>query len=108
MAAIQNILSDIPMRLPDELFETLVKSNHVRIERIVSYGHASPEAFWYDQDQAELVILLKGAARLRFEGDEHMVEMNPGDFIDLPPHRKHRVDWTTPDEPTIWLAVHYT
>lgn len=107
MTAIQNIFSDIPSNLPDELFETLVKSDNVRIERIVSNGHVSPEGFWYDQDQQEFVILLKGAAGLRFEGADHPVEMRPGDFIDIPAHRKHRIEWTIPDEPTIWLAVHY-
>jgi cupin 2 domain-containing protein len=107
MATLQNILSDIPSNLPDELFETLVKSDQVRIERIVSHGHSSPDGFWYDQEQQEFVVLLKGAARLRLEGDDDPVEMRPGDFIDIPAHRKHRVEWTTPDEPTIWLAVHF-
>ena len=107
MPTIHNIFSDLPSNLPDELFETLVKSDHVHIERIVSHGHSSPEGFWYDQDQAEFVILLKGAARLRFKVSDDLVELRPGDFIDIPAHRKHRVDWTTPDEPTIWLAVHF-
>jgi cupin 2 domain-containing protein len=31
----------------------------------------------------------------------------PGDFVNIPAHTKHRVEWTTPDEPTIWLAVRY-
>ena len=77
-----------------------------RIERIVSQGHASPEDFWYDQDQDEWVLVLKGAARLRFEGEEP-VEMEPGAHVNIPAHKRHRVEWTTPDEPTIWLAVHY-
>jgi len=25
----------------------------------------------------------------------------------IPAHKKHRVDWTTPDEPTVWLGVRY-
>ena len=105
--AIQNIFSNVPAHLSDELVETLAASDHVRIERIVSHGHASPEGFWYDQDRPEFVMLLKGAARLRFDGDNDPIEMRPGDFIDIPAHRKHRVEWTTPDEPTVWLAVHY-
>ena len=103
----QNLFADLPTTLPEELIQTLVASDHVRIERIVSHGHASPEGFWYDQDEAEFVVLLKGAARLRFENSKQPLEMRPGDFINIPPHRKHRVDWTTPDEPTIWLAVFY-
>lgn len=100
-----NLFSDLPKRLPDELFTVLLEAASVRIERIVSHGHASPDGFWYDQDQHEWVIVLKGAARLRFE--DVIVEMKPGDFLNIPAHQRHRVEWTTPDEPTIWLAVHY-
>ena len=100
-----NLFVDLPRHLPDELFTKLLDAANVRIERIVSHGHASPEGFWYDQDQHEWVVVLKGAARLRFE--DETIEMKPGDFIDIPVHKKHRVEWTTPDEPTLWLAVHY-
>lgn len=100
-----NLFADLPEHLSDELFTTLLDATHVRIERIVSHGQASPEGFWYDQDQHEWVVVLTGAARLRFEYET--VEMKPGDFVPIPAHRKHRVEWTTPDEPTIWLAVYY-
>jgi len=99
-----NLISEIPA-LPEELVEVLLAAANLRIERIVSHGHASPEGFWYDQDQHEWVVVLKGAARLRFE--DGIVEMKPGDFINIPAHKKHRIEWTTPDEPTVWLAVHY-
>jgi len=100
-----NLFADLPKVLPDEFFTTLLEVANVRIERVVSHGHASAPDFWYDQDQHEWVIVLKGAARLRFE--DGTVEMTPGDFINIPAHKRHRVEWTTPDEPTIWLAVHY-
>jgi len=100
-----NLFTDLPENIPDELLKTLFESAHVRIERIVSHGHASPVGFSYDQDEHEWVIVLKGAARLQFE--DSIVEMKPGDFLNIPAHRKHRVEWTTPDEPTIWLAVVY-
>ena len=85
--------------------QVIAGNRNVRIERIVSHGHASPNGFWYDQDENEWVIVLKGAARLRI-GDQ-TVELNPGDFVTIPAHKKHRVEWTTPDEPTIWLAVFF-
>lgn len=100
-----NLLSSIPAALPNELTETLVQSKNVRIERIVSFGHASSPDFWYDQAENEWVLLLQGAARLRFENE--VVEMKAGDWINIPAHRKHRVEWTTPEEKTIWLAVFY-
>ncbi len=100
-----NLFADLPLNPPDEFFTILLDDANVRIERIVSHGHASPEGFWYDQNQHEWVVVLKGAARLTFE--DQMVEMKPGDFVNIPAHKKHRVEWTTPDEPTIWLAVRY-
>lgn len=99
-----NLFADIPVQLPAEVIATLLDGN-VRIERIVSHGHASPEGFWYDQAQHEWVIVLKGAARLKFT--DRTVEMGPGDFIHIPAHHPHRVEWTTPDEPTLWLAFFY-
>ena len=100
-----NVFVDLPPSLPDELFSTLLESGNIRVERIVSHGHASPEGFWYNQDHHEWVVVLKGAARLAFENET--IEMKSGDFMNIPARTNHRVEWTTPDEPTIWLAVHY-
>ncbi len=102
---VDNLFSDLPAELPKELLVTLLASGSLRIEKIISHGHASPDDFWYDQDEHEWVIVLKGLARLTIEKES--VELKPGDFIHIPAHQKHRVDWTTPDEPTIWLAVFY-
>jgi len=102
-----NLFSSVPTDLPDELIETLLQADMVRIERIVSRGHASPPGFWYDQPEHEWVIVLQGAARLRFEGEEQPVALRAGDYVNIPARRRHRVEWTTPDGPTIWLAVHY-
>jgi cupin 2 domain-containing protein len=102
---VNNIFDELPQHLPKELVQTLIRAADVRIERIISHGHVSPADFWYDQPQHEWVIVLKGAARLQFE--DRMVEMRPGDFINIPANKKHRVDWTTPDEPTVWLGVRY-
>jgi cupin 2 domain-containing protein len=100
-----NIFADLPQHMPKEVVQTLLQAAEVRIERIVSHGQVSPADFWYDQPQHEWVIVLQGAARLQFE--DGMVEMKAGDFIDIPASKKHRVDWTTPDEPTVWLGVRY-
>lgn len=103
--SVQNIFDDLPQHLPGEVVQTLIRAADVRIERIISHGHASAPDFWYNQPRHEWVIVLKGAARLQFEN--RMVEMKPGDFVNIPAHCQHRVDWTTPDEPTVWLGVHY-
>ena len=105
MPSPDNVFTNIPSNLPSELFTLLLDTSAVRIERIVSHGHSSPEGFWYDQVEHEWVMVLRGSARLAFEDES--VALNPGDFVNIPAHRKHRVEWTTPDEPTIWLAVFY-
>ena len=100
-----NLFADLPGQLPEELFTALLEAGSLRIERIVSFGQASPPGFWFDQPQHEWVLLVKGAARLRFEDEE--IELRPGSFLNIAAHRRHRVEWTLPGEPTIWLAVHY-
>ena len=100
-----NRYATLPAQLPDELVQTLHSTEHLRIERIVSQGHASPPDFWSDQAEHEWVLLIQGAARLRL--DDKVVELKPGDFLNIPAHRRHRVEWTSPDQQTIWLAIHY-
>ncbi|SFN75323.1 cupin 2 domain-containing protein [Formivibrio citricus] len=100
-----NLLHDLPTYSSHEIFQTLLEQDGVRIERIVSTGQSSPPGFWYDQSQGEWVLLLSGAARLHFAEPEDVVELIPGDAVHIPPHRRHRVDWTHPDKPTVWLAV---
>ena len=102
----KSLLRDLPDSLPEEWFETLVETDAVRIERIVSRGHATPDGEWYDQSRAEWVLLLQGAARLVF-ADGREVDLAPGDWLEIAAHEKHRVAWTDPDRQTIWLAVHY-
>lgn len=102
-----NIFSPIPEHLPREISETLAGTETVRVERIVSEGHASPEGFWYDQDENEWVLLLEGGAALRFEGEDEPLVLKPGDWIDIPAHAKHRVEWTHPSLKTVWVAVFY-
>ena len=103
--SITNLFAQIPLNLSNELVQFILDKPDIRIDRIVSQGHASPKGFWYDQEQSEFVLLLKGAARLRFEDGE--MEMTPGSFVDIPAHRRHRVEWTESQQATIWLAVHY-
>ena len=103
-----NLFANLPATLPTELVTTLLTSADFRIERIVSKGHASPEGFWYDQAEHEWVLVLSGAARLRFEDTPNTFAMHPGDCINITAGRKHRVEWTTPGEPTVWLAIFYS
>ena len=106
MAGLSKLFAEIPEDLPEELIETLLSTPGLRTERIVSLGQSSPEGFWYNQEAHEWVLLLKGAARLRLDGEEP-IDLRPGAFVNIPAHQRHRVEWTHPHEPTIWLALHY-
>lgn len=97
----------IPAALEEELVDVLARGNETRIERIVSRGQASPDGFWYDQEEDEWVIVLAGAAKLRFEENGQRIKLTPGDYLHIPAHARHRVDWTDPHQDTIWLAVFY-
>jgi cupin 2 domain-containing protein len=55
----------------------------------------------------ENVLVLAGAARLRFADESEARLLGPGDWLDIVPHRRHRVEWTDPMTPTIWLAIFY-
>jgi len=102
-----NIYSDIPEQLPEELFECILKQDNIVIERIVSNGHITPSGQWYDQTGDEWVILLQGEAIVFFEQNQSLVRLSPGDYLLIPAHTRHRVEWTLPDFNTIWLAVHF-
>ena len=102
-----NLFAEIPATLAVELEQTLATGNGMRVERIVSRGHCSPPGFWYDQSDDEWVALLKGEARLRFEAGDRVVHLRAGDYVNIPAHEKHRVDWTAEGCDTVWLAVFY-
>ena len=101
------LLSPRPQARAAEVSEILATGKGARIERIVSQGQASPPGFWYDQDRHEFVAVLSGSARLLIEGEEEPRKLGPGDWIVLPAHCRHRVEWTDPMQPTVWLAVFY-
>ncbi|QTD92033.1 cupin domain-containing protein [Burkholderia anthina] len=94
-------------RSDDEQVDVLMAGARLNVERIVSMGHASPDGFWYDDPRAEWVALLSGAAALEFEGDPTLHDMRPGDYVLIAPHCRHRVAWTQPGEPTVWLAIYH-
>ncbi|MDR1491213.1 MAG: cupin domain-containing protein [Planctomycetaceae bacterium] len=101
----QNLFTELPKSLLEEWIETLANTPSVRIERIVSTGHASPPDFWYDQTENEWVVVLRGNAVLTLENETR--RLSSGDYLLIPAHQKHRVDFTSTDEPTVWLAVFF-
>ncbi len=101
-----NFFENIPEVLPEELFQQVLNRSNVKIERIVSRGHRSPENFWYDQDWDEWVLVLRGRAAVQIQGQPAATVLEPGDHLFLAAHIRHRVAWTDDHNDTIWLAVH--
>jgi cupin 2 domain-containing protein len=101
-----NLFERLPSRRREEEFAVLAEWPGARIERIVSTGQASPPGFWYDQDEAEWVLLLAGSAGLWIDGEGAPRRLAPGDYVEIPAHVRHRLEWSAADTPTVWLAVH--
>ena len=102
-----NLFAALPGVSRDEVIDTLVQAPGIRIERIVSTGQMTPSGQWYDSERDEWVALLAGAARLRFESEPRERTLAAGDWLRIPAHARHRVEWTDPARPTVWLAVHF-
>ena len=102
-----NLFAGLPATSREEIVTALAETPGVRIERIVSTGQVTPAGEWYDSPRAEWVALLAGAARLRFEGEAGERALAPGDWLHIPARARHRVEWTDPARPTVWLTVHF-
>ncbi len=101
-----NFFSDIPADLPEEIFEDIITTPGIRIERILSHGQSSPASGWYDQDENEWVMVLSGQGVIEFENNR-IVKLNKGDYLNIKAGQKHKVVSTSPDEVTVWLAIFY-
>jgi cupin 2 domain-containing protein len=106
VGAKMNLFEKIPENAPEELFDELLLADGVRIERIVSFGQNSPEGFWYDQPENEWVVLLEGAATIRFEQGT-VTSLIPGDYLNIPAGCRHRVEKTAENGRTVWVAIFY-
>lgn len=102
----KNFLDNIPDHFQEEMIEVLINSDIIRVERIISDNHSSPENFWYDQDENEFIMVLQGSGNLKFE-DGTDITLKRNDYLIIPAHKKHRVEKTSDSEKTIWLAIFY-
>lgn len=105
---VRNLFDDLPFDATEEVFTRLLEAPGFRLEKIVSAGQATPPGEWYDQEDHEWVILLRGRAGLLFRGEPEVRVLQAGDYVDIPAHTLHRVEWTDAAAPTVWLALHYT
>jgi len=106
---VTNIFDNLPeAKIPDEISDMLCQGQSFSLKRIISTGHTAPEEGWFDQAENEWVILLKGNAKIAFENSSQEVTLLPGDYLFIPARTKHKVTFTTPNEATVWLALHFT
>lgn len=104
---IKNLFEQLPEKSAEESFDDLLSGRDFQVKRIVSTGQSTPAGEWYDQSTDEWVLLLSGGAKLTFESPAESVALRPGDYVCIPAHRRHRVEWTSPEEATVWLALYY-
>lgn len=102
-----NLFAPLDGPSSEEFIEELLSGSRFRMERIVSMGQTTPPGEWYDQERDEWVVLLAGAARIRFEDTPEEQQLGPGDYLHIAAHRRHRVEWTDPEQESVWLAFHY-
>lgn len=106
MNQLENLLTSLPVDTEKEIFEEILSSDKISIERIISNGQSSPKQGWYDQEKAEWVLVLQGEGRILYD-DGQEFSLGQGDYLNIPARTKHKVIWTHPDKATIWLAIHY-
>lgn len=99
---VYEFLDEIPKESKDEIFETLLTNKSIKIERIVSYGQTTKEDYWYDQKEDELVVVLKGDAKIKYKSGK-IFELKSGSSLYIKAHTKHQVVYTS--NPTVWLAI---
>ena len=103
-----NLFDDLPgSSISEEAISTLLETVGLRLLRIVSTSQVTPNGTWYDQDEAEWVMVTRGRAGLLIEGESKVRTLVAGDYLLIPAHVRHRVEWTDPDQPTVWLALHF-
>lgn len=104
-----NIFEHIPESIPEEIFESILDNSNIKVERIISKGHTSPENGWYDQEMNEWVLLLEGEAKIEFEDDQNaIVTLIKGSYLFIPKNKKHKVIYTSVEPSCVWLAIFFS
>lgn len=101
-----SIFNEVEILRGEEFFETLHSGRNIKIERIISLDHSTPDNEIYDQGWDEWVMVVTGNAIIRFLEPEVDIELQDGDFVFIPAQKKHRVIFTDKEKITIWLAIH--
>lgn len=106
MLTIKNIYDCNNINFNVEYLENILVNPNFRLERIISFGHITPSDYWYDQEEDEFVLLLKGNAKILLENDE-IIELKEGDYVIIPKHLKHKVIYTDTENKTFWITCYF-
>ncbi|MCQ9426269.1 cupin domain-containing protein [Pseudomonas sp. LJDD11] len=99
-----NLFTPLPDARQAEVFTDLLVRPGCRVERIVSQGQVTSPERPYQQAHDEWVVVLSGSARVLMDDVE--TALAPGDHLFIPAGMQHRVTFTDPAQPTVWLAIH--
>ncbi len=101
----KNIYNSSVLNKQEEVIEEILSTKSFRLEKISSFGHRTPDNEWYDQDNDEWVLLLKGRATILFQIQNKTVNLKEGDYFLIKKHIKHRVEYVSED--ALWLCIHF-
>src|SRR3972149_5495898 len=93
MVKLENVFDLIAQQDTLETVGPVVDTKNVRVEVIRSIKPNNPQSGWYDQNEDEFVMVIKGSAELEFQNgaENQTVQMRGGDYMTIPAHLKHRV-----------------
>ena len=94
---VYNIFDNLVFSKDREIEETIFENDQVKIIRICSLDQATD---FYDQDQLEIVKIVRGRARLEIEGE--VLDLKEGDILPIHPHQIHRV---LSQDHAVWLCI---
>ncbi len=92
-------INELP-NIDSELFETLLKHKNIEIKKIISNTLKTPQEFCQKED--EFVVLLKGCAKIKIDGE--IKKLKVGDCLFIPANTPHTLIKTK--KMAIWMAVH--
>lgn len=103
--SVRNIYSVEGVAKDKEFSELILSADgEFKMERVISFGHPSPDGFWYDQLEDEWVLLAKGSAQIEFERGD-IVDMIAGDYLVIMAGMRHKVTEVTED--AVWLGFFF-
>ncbi|MFQ8697474.1 MAG: cupin domain-containing protein [Peptoniphilus harei] len=98
MDKLYNIFKNIRFSSEDEIEEKIYEDDGIKVIRTMSLDQVTG---FYDQDELEIVFLLKGKAQIEYE-DGMRLDLGEGDSLVIRPHEVHRVSW---QERAVWLCI---